>query len=222
MTPEDLNNAKVFLDAVHRALENAEGINKATNEWTRQEGELYNTAPPLLKQSVSWLEAVDPDTFKKFNLLVDFMRDALFGVDCDNDSAVRFATVDMAREENFLPTCTVKRVDYDDPLIDRHRQIELMELNIASLQERLRGTKRCFDEDLKKKLRADERIRKAKGCETCQGKGWVKTTFEVWSALDYGAKCRTADIGCDFRLKEDRRGAKYRLFCSCQTKDDDK
>lgn len=208
--------AERLLAAVNEAMENVDEIVKCTDEW-QQEDSNYPSAPPLLKQSASWSDAVDKGTYDKFQKLVGFLTDALFGVDCDSDSAVRFQFVNMAQEENFLPRVTVKRVRYEAPLDKRLYQVELVKMIRDSVQERLNTMERTLDQDIKKVVRRDCIEQRARGCRVCKGKGWVETDKATWEALDYGERCRTSEIGCNYQ-----RGSTgpYRLFCACQKNDD--
>jgi len=55
--------------------------------------------PPLLRFSDTWRKAVDPEKLEQFKGLVHFLKEAIFGVDCDNDSAVRVIVIDRARDQ---------------------------------------------------------------------------------------------------------------------------
>lgn len=209
-----LKAAKKFLAAVNEALEAADEIHKTTSDWS----DSGNKEPPLLRTTASYKDAVDKETFRRFDLLIDFMRDAVFGVDCDYDSAVRYEIVDLARYENFLSGVSVPRVDRQDPLDKQLRQLELARIVKSCVDERVQRIERCVLEgDLKVAVKQFSIQRRALNCKTCKGKGWTETTKEKWEALDYGERCRTSDIGCDYR--KDSRGP-YRLFCECQ-KDED-
>jgi len=220
-TDNRLKRAKKFLKAVREALKHVDEIHDTTNEWTENEKTGATKAPPLLKQSATWSDAVDPETFERFEKLVDFMRDALFGVDCDCDSAVSFVIVDRAREETQLPISRVPRVGWDEPLIKQYRQLRALKLNLSCLQERVSAKERGLEEDISKLLRKEERLSKAEGCHVCLGKGWVDTDFETWNALDFQEKCKTEEIGCNRNVTEApkscySRRTKFRLFCECQ------
>ena len=220
LTDDGIKRAKKFLKAVREALKHAKAIHATVSVYPEVEGKPYRDSPPLLKESAGW--EVDPEEFEAFEYLVHFMSEAIFGVDCDSDSAVRMAFVNMQQHENFLPPCRVERIDWDErgDLLRRQRQIELVKIIINSARSRLEGMERCYEDDLKKFLRYHQRLKLAKGCATCDGKGWVDTDWETWNALDYQEKCRTEDIGCDRNLKEPPTNrysrAKLRLFCECQ------
>jgi hypothetical protein len=208
--------AERLLAAVGEALENIDDVVECTDEWSGDGAD--RRPPPLLKSSHSWGDAVDKNTYEKFQRLVGFLTDAMFGVDCDNDSAVRFRFVDMSREENFLPAATVSRVDYEAPLDKWLYQLELVKMIRDSVAERVKSMERVLDSDIKTEIRQICIRQRAADCDLCQGKGWVETDKATWGALDYGERCRTQEIGCDYR-KESR--GPYRLFCDCQTADDD-
>lgn len=218
-TPEDLARAQRLIFAVSEALPQIDKILKTTNCWSEDR----NTPPPLLKQSASWRDAVDPKTFKQFGKLIDFLRDALFGVDCDNDSAVQFVLRDCGREEDFLPSFRVPRIGDRATIRQRFEQLELAKSNLKCIQSRIESMERVFMEmDLKKIIQQEDRRQKAKDCTVCKGKGWIETDADTWHALDYGEKCRTADIGCNYTAKPtDKYYKTFRLFCECQNESED-
>lgn len=225
ITPEELARAQRLLRAVEEALPHVDSILKTTDLWCKRPGaksDYDRDPPPLLKQSATWREAVDPETLKQFSTLIDFLRMALFGVDCDNDTAVRFVLRDVGREEDFLPSVRVPRVKGDSSVAKRFHQLEMAKINLKCVQSRVEQLERSFESDLKEIVKRDDRLRKAKNCKTCKGKGWVETDAATWHALDYGEKCRTGDIGCDFRAKpEDKYYKTFRLFCECQKEEED-
>lgn len=208
--------AKRLMDAVNEALENVDEIVACSEHWSEDGDHLE--APPLLKQSACYKEAVDPAILKKFEGLVSFMTDVLFGVDCDNDHAVRFQIVDQGREENFLPDIVIKRLGYKAPIDKQMRQVELVKMIRDSVSERLKRMERCLEEDLKEVITRISIKRRAKDCPLCKGKGWVETDAATWEALDYGERCHTKEIGCNWQ--KDSTGP-YRLFCACQKSEDD-
>jgi hypothetical protein len=205
MSGHDLNRAKALLEAIKTALPHADGIYKATNDWVAGED-----PPPLLKFSGSYQEAVDTKTLEQFKTLVAFMTDAVFGVDCDHDSAVRFAFVDQGREENLLPFWRIKRVDdVDGSLEDRLRQMELMQNVADSAQAKADHMKKFLDEDIKAVVRREALHRAAKECEPCKGKGWVKATKKDIEGFYYGIYCENWGIGA-------YRNGPFRFPCHCQ------
>lgn len=217
-TPDDVARAERLLHAVTEALPQIDNILKTTDEWSDD----LKTKPPLLRTSYSYRDAVDPETFKQFSTLIDFLRMAVFGVDCDCDPAIRFDLLDRSREEDFLPACRVPRVGDDASIAKRFQQLELARINLKCIQSTVERMEKNFEADLKEIIKKDDRRQKAKDCETCKGKGWIETDAATWHALDYGEKCRTADIGCDFRAKPDNKYYKtFRLFCECQNESDE-
>lgn len=204
--------AEKLLAVLTESLDSADEILETTREWSDDQ------PPPLLKCSASYKEAVDRKTFKKFKNLLCFMVDALFGVDCDHDSAVRYRLVDLAREENFLPHMTVPRLGFGAPIDKQLEQLSAAKSNLAAIQERVKLIERLVDEDLKTVVQKLSISRRAHGCKTCKGKGWIETTKETWFALDYGERCRTSAIGCNYR--QDSTGP-FRVFCECQKSEDD-
>jgi len=217
MTEEEkLARAERLLVAIREALPHVDEIYETVNNWVAGED-----PPPLLKQNSSWREAVDPTTLEQFRTLTAFLTQALFGVDCDNDRAVQFAFVDRSREENFLPHWRIPLVDdVDGDLDKRYRQWELAQNIVDQAKSRADSMKRMLDEDIKKIVQRESRLQRAQDCEECKERGWKDVDPDVWFALDYGMKCRTAQIGCNFRLKEPTPGAKYRVFCYCQEDSD--
>lgn len=214
-TKPDTSRAKEFLRAVKKALKHAKEIHNASSEWTTDEKKGYAKKPPMLRTTSNW--EVDDDTFEAFELLVDFMSNALFGVDCDSDSAVLIAMVNRKKHENFLPTCRVPRMDWNDPdLLKRFRQLSLAQIVMHSWRERYETMERGFMADVETHLKEQKRLRLAKGCELCAGNGWTDTDYVTWNALDWQTKCQTALIGCDPHTKEERSRGTYRIFCGCQ------
>lgn len=209
--------AQKLMSAIREALESVDEIVRCSEEWDETAGD-YPSPPPMLKQSASYKEAVDPKDLKKFESLVSFMTDVLFGVDCDNDHAVRFQFVDQGREENLLPGFIVRRVPYEAPLDKRLRQVEIVKTIRDGVNERLKRMEASIDDDLKKVVRATCIKQRARDCHVCKGKGWVATDKDTWEALDYGERCRTKEIGCNWQ--KDSTGP-YRLFCACQEDVDD-
>lgn len=138
----DLDKANKLLTAVREALESADEILATTTDWT-------DDPPPLLKQNYSWKEAVDPKTFDQFEKLTAFLVNALFGIDCDHDSAVRFQMVNLNKEENFLPQMTVPRTNFRSSLSKRYRQYEVAKIILSCVQSRVETMERCLDHDLK-------------------------------------------------------------------------
>ncbi len=215
---QGLKHAEEFLKAIKKALKHAEAIEATVEEYQQVEGDGYPDDPPLLKANSEWI--VPKKKIEGFRSLMNFFRRAIFGVDCDSDNAVFFSICDRTREENFLPTCHVPRVDWEDAsLYKRYDQLRKARLIVSSAQGRVDIMERCLDEDLQKIIRKDDRLRKAKNCPTCRGKGWIESDQETWEALDYGAKCRTGEFGCKWRHwdgKNNRGKGPYRLFCECQ------
>lgn len=217
---QGLKHAEEFLKAIKKAMKHAEAIEATVEEYQQVEGD---NLPPLLKSTSDW--AVPKKDIAAMRSLMNFFRRAIFGVDCDSDNAVFFSICDRTREENFLPTCHVPRVDWDDAsLYKRYEQLRKARLIVSSAQGRVDIMERCLDEDLQKIIKKDDRLRKSKNCPTCRGKGWVESDQETWEALDYYQKCLTGDLGCKWRHwdHENNRGkGPYRLFCECQKDDDD-
>ena len=86
---EKLERAKALLELFEEDLQHADEIHETVSgDWgTDDKG--FRALPPLLKTSLSWSKAVDPEKLKRFETLVYFLKDAMFGVDCDSDSAVQ-------------------------------------------------------------------------------------------------------------------------------------
>lgn len=201
-----LEAAKKLLAAVEEALPLADEIYKHTNDWVAGED-----PPALLKFSGSYREAVDPETLEKFRTLTAFLTDALFGVDCDNDHAVRFAFVDQGREENLLPFRRVARVDsYEDSLEKRFHHWKGIQDIADTAQSKADREKEFLDGDIKKLVMLDALRRAAVECETCEGKGWIKTTEEALEGYWYGIYCEGWGIGA-------YRNGPFRLPCECQS-----
>jgi hypothetical protein len=224
-TPEDLARAERLLRAVTEALPQIDNILKTANEWRKREGSSSDwdrEPPPLMRQSASYRDAVDPATFEQFSTLIDFLRMSVFGVDCDNDPAVRFVLQDRGREEDFLPSFRVPRVKDRASLSKRFEQLELAKMNLQCMKSTVDRMEKSFERDLTAVVLLDDLLQKAKDCTVCKGKGWVETDRDTWFALDYGARCRTADIGCDYTAKpEDEYYKTFRLFCECQNESED-
>jgi hypothetical protein len=202
----DLNRAKALLEAIKTALPHADGIHEATSGWVAGED-----PPPLLKSSDSYRKAVDPETLAQFRTLTSFLTDALFGVDCDNDHAVRFAFVDQGRELNLLPFWRITKADeYDDPLEDRYRQWELTQNVADSVQTKADSMKRVLDEDMKEIIKRDAVRRAAQDCYDCKGKGWVEASEQDIEGFYYGIYCENWGIGAG-------RNGPYRFPCKCQS-----
>jgi hypothetical protein len=207
-TAEDVARGERLLTAVKEAFPNIEVILKTTTAYSADR----MTAPPLLKTGYNW--DVDPETFKQFKSMVNFLNNAIFGVDCDSDPAVLFRFVDRSREENFLPSVRVPRVRDHGSLAKRYQQLSLAEMNLASAQTRVNDMRRMIDRDLRELVEKEDRKSKAQDCDTCKGKGWVKTDQATWRALSYTEQCRTRAIGCN--VQEGGEHKVYRLFCECQ------
>lgn len=88
-----LDLAKKLLAVFKEAMPHYDAICDTVSDWVAGED-----PPPLLRCSYTWSEAVVPEEFDQFRGLLHFLNEAIFGVDCDNDSAVKIVLVDKARD----------------------------------------------------------------------------------------------------------------------------
>jgi hypothetical protein len=213
MKHEGLELAQALLKTANAAMENIEEVCDTVGRWDDD-----GNPPPLLKTVSSYTSDVDKEKFEQFHSLVHFLREAIFGVDVDNDSVVRFSLVHLGMHENVLPTFYVPRADWGDPLDKRFQQVKLAQANADVLQARVDSMRKAIDEDVERLIKLSSMRQRAKDCDVCKGKGWVKTDYETWAALDYQDKCKTELIGCNLNIREKPTwgGGVFRLFCECQ------
>ena len=123
MTSDGFQRASELLLSIKQALPFAEEIHKTVESHGRRLG-------PLQKQSLSWEDAVDIQTFKQFETLTQFLVDALFGRDVDNDSAVAIQLIDRARDQTRQNAFRVKHVDAEEEsIVDIHRALQCARAN---------------------------------------------------------------------------------------------
>jgi len=107
---DKLKHAVALLASFEEAMPHHDAIYETVNgDWgTTDEG--YRKMPPLLRSSLSWRKAVDPEKLKQFEGLVHFLKEAIFGVDCDNDSAVSVIVIDRGRDQRRGMNFKVPRI----------------------------------------------------------------------------------------------------------------
>jgi hypothetical protein len=127
-TPDKLERAKALLTAFEEALPHCEAICDTVSDWVAGED-----APPLLRSSYSWREAVDPEKLNKFRMLLFFLGEAIFGVDCDNDSALRIILIDRARDLR-RPGFAIPRISDKPTLKEILYSLQRARLDVRSSQ----------------------------------------------------------------------------------------
>jgi len=181
--------------------------------------------PKEIEKSLAWVNSSLPDIIpshadwphteekiEAFRALVEFARMTIFGVDCDSDCQIRYRIQDRKREEDFLPMLRVPRVDWDGPVYPQFRAVSNAKAIAASAQSTVERMEKGLQHDIEEIVQLHDLKRKAKYCDICGRKGWVDTDKDTWVNLDYGVKCQTKILGCNFR--DDK--PPYRIFCECQ------
>ena len=205
MTPERLKHGQDFLDAVHKAMENIDDVVATVNEYSDT-----HDYPPLAASYTSRRDAIDEEKLEKLESLVHFLTRALFGRDCDNDPVVCFSLVHLGTHENFLPFWKVPKVDdFDDSLEDRLRNYRLAKRILETVQTTVDRKKRFIDEDVERVIKTQSMLKAAEQCDTCRGKGWIKSTKKTYEKHSYGVYCENWGIGA-------YRNGPYRVPCKCQ------
>jgi hypothetical protein len=195
---------KAFIDTIREGFEN---IDKLEEVLTPKQGERRAEFVP---HTDGWPHPAEK--INAFRTLVDFARMAILGSDSDGDCQVKFRILDRKREEDTLPWCRVPSSDWDGPIGKRYQALENARLIAASAQSLVKRLEEGLDRDVKEIVQKHDMKIKARYCDVCKGKGWVETDKDTWVGLDYGEKCKTKIIGCQY--SNDR--PPYRIFCECQ------
>ena len=126
---EKLKAAKALLAAFEAALPAADGIHETVSMW--EDG-----APPLLRQSYSWHDAMKDNKEKldQFEGLVHFLSEAIFGVDYDHDSAVSLSFIDRSRYQHRHLPFKVPRLSEKPTLKEIMKARDLAQTNAKSAQ----------------------------------------------------------------------------------------
>lgn len=106
---DKLEQAKALLAAFEEAMPHHDAICDTVTQGCAGEDD-----PPLLRCSASWREAVDPEKLKQFQGLIHFLKEAIFGIDCDSDSAVRVIVIDRGRDQRRGMNFKIPRIS-DNP-----------------------------------------------------------------------------------------------------------
>ena len=161
-----------FLQQVLSAMDRVEEIEKASS-WTDNKWD----TPPLCRIEGDRDKAVDPETFKKFETVLHFMLLGIFGVDEEGRSRgrwVKYYLQDTTRDAAVLPFFRVPRADYDSSLRDLVRARELAQIHAEAAQEYVKRLDKNIEQALREQFALEDFRNRAKGCKTCDGKGYIK------------------------------------------------
>jgi hypothetical protein len=161
-----------FLQQVLNAMEHVEEIEKASS-WTDSKWD----TPPLCRIEAVREKAVNPETFKKFESVLHFMLLGIFGVGEEGRSRGRWVKhylQDTTRDAAVLPYFRVPKADYDSSLRDLIKARELAQFHAEATQEYVKRLDKNIERALKDQFALEDFRSRAKGCETCDGKGYIE------------------------------------------------
>lgn len=193
--------AEIFLGQVQKAMGKAHLLEKQIqwkNKWT----------PPKLVPDKREFE-VDEEEFKQFETVVNFLRLTLFGA-CERTRLVKVHILDETRHQTRLPDFHVPNTPLEATERELLTALDLAQHNADITQDLAKQLREALTRKMQRRYKVEDRRKKAKDCEACDGKGWLRDekAFERLERYDRDRARREL-------------GGYNRVFCACQEIADD-
>lgn len=188
--------AEVFLGQIREAMSKTNLLEKQLerkDKWT---------APKLVPDKREW--EVDEEEFKQFETVINFLRLALFG-ECNRSKLVQFYLLDRSRYQTVLPHFHVPKTPMEATEREVVEALDCAQANAGDAQRLVEMLQKNLQRMLQRRYRHEDRRAKAKGCEACDGQGWVRDE-KAFEALERYDRSRA----------QQELGGYNKVFCSCQ------
>lgn len=163
--------AEALVATIRSAMEQADHYDLG---WTTRHVDLPKCIP---MDHGKW--TVDPKQLERFETIVHLLVCALFGVDSDGDSPIKFVFIDRTRESTQLPIMSVRQLELGER--NENKIMGALVAAQANAQAAAKDADRLLGQ-LERALRKntlDRAIRKAaEGHEPCKQSGFVRVSYD--------------------------------------------